>query len=124
MTSNMTAAKLRQQVTDILTNDTSITDLIAKAVSTLMIEKLSKEETVGKMAESIISKPEFTLKLNDKLMAQVEPIKQEIYTSLPRNNKNLVKKVRVGKTLQGSRMGSRYPRAVRKAELFALPRNC
>ena len=75
---------------------------------TLIIEKLSNEKTVGKIAESIISKPEFTSKLNAKLKAQVEPIKQEIYTSLSHDNENLGEKsTRVGKTLPGSRIGSR-----------------
>ena len=83
------SAKLKQQVTDLLLNNSDILKLIAEAVSSLIVENFTNnEETVGQIAEKISNKPDFikAIKLNT---SDQESLKQELHESLSFDYKNL-----------------------------------
>ena len=83
------SAKLKQQVTDLLLNNSDILKLIAEAVSLLIVDKFTNnKETVGQIAEKISNKPDFikAIKLNT---SDQESLKQELHESLSFDYKNL-----------------------------------
>lgn len=82
--------QLKQQVTDLILGDGDIVKLIAEAVSSLIVEKISSnEETLDKIASSITKQPEFVDSVSKKFEEQKDAMKQEIYESLSFDNNNL-----------------------------------
>ena len=76
------SAKLKQQITDLLSGNNDILKLIAEAVSSLIVDKFTNsEETIGQIAENISKKPDFikAVKMNT---TEQESMKQEMYESL------------------------------------------
>ena len=84
--------QLKQQVTELIMNDDSILKVIAEAVSTLIVEKLSNEDTIEKVASNISRKPDFVNKVSENFAAQKDAIKQELYESLQFDHHELKKK--------------------------------
>ena len=87
-----TKGQLKQQVTERIMNDDSILKDIAEAVSTLIVDKLSNEDTIEKVASKISSKPNFVNMVSEKFVARKEAIKQELYESLQFDHHKLKKK--------------------------------
>ena len=76
------SAKLKQQITDLLSGNNDILKLIAEAVSSLIVDKFTNsEETIGQIAENISKEPDFikAVKMNT---TEQESMKQEMYESL------------------------------------------
>ena len=87
----MATRQLKQQVTDIIMKDNDLLKLIAEAVSSLIVEKLSSDkDTIIKVAETIAKQPEFENALKTNLSDQTSVIKQEVYESLVFDN-NVIK---------------------------------
>ena len=68
--------QLKQQVTDLILGDGDIVKLIAEAVSSLIVEKISSnEETLDKIASSITKQPEFVDSVSKKFEEQKDAMK-------------------------------------------------
>ena len=89
MATKRQSEQLKNQISDVILNDSSLIKSIAEAVSSLIVEKLSSDESfISKIADSVVSQPKFIEATVNSLEVQ-SAVKQEVYESLSFDYKNL-----------------------------------
>ena len=90
------AAKLKKQIEDLITSDSSVVKAIADAVSSIIVQTIRNDtEIIQTIAGNLINSDDFTKVVVNKLMEKTESLKQEIYESLSFDNNELSHKVNV-----------------------------
>ena len=88
------AAKLKKQIEDLITSDSSVVRAIADAVSSIIVQTIRNDtEVTQTIASNLINSQDFSKVAVNRLMEKTKSLKQEIYESLSFDNNELSLKV-------------------------------